>query len=893
MQNIPLSLTFLGAAGTVSGSKTLVSVDRKKFLVDCGLFQGPKKLRLLNWEEFHGAKEIDAVFLTHAHIDHTGYLPKLCKSGFRGPIFCSQATADLSKIMLLDAAYLQEEDARFANKSGHSKHSPAYPLFTREDAELALQQITPMPDNQWVTVAENVSVQLLRSGHLLGSRFVQFDVGRDRNFICTFSGDLGHDASHIIKGPVTIPHTDALVLESTYGDRIAPRVDPFDAVQEIVNKTYNRGGALVIPAFAVGRTQEILFIIGELKRHHRIPDVPVYIDSPMAVEATTVYKKHTTDLRPLVDGNGFTDPFHFTAYHPVQSVDDSMLLCMQDGPFIVISASGMLTGGRVLHHLKHRLGDAKNTVLFVGYQAAETKGRLLQDGIDKLRIHHVEVPVEAQICTIESLSAHANTTETIRWLRGFIQPIKHVFLNHGEPPALEGLQKRIATDLGWDTKIPKLGETFALTDAPQRALDAVKTAPLPTTDFPESLHLVRSKLYGHVLDQAAFEAIIKDVVEGKYSDVHLASFVAACTGFRLNAEEVLGLSRAMIAAGSRLKWSQAVVMDKHCVGGLPGNRTSLLVVPMIAAFGLAMPKTSSRAITSPAGTADTMEVFCPVAISLEQMRKVVEQEGACIVWGGTAKLSPADDIFIKIERALDLDSIGLMISSVLSKKAAAGSTHVLIDMPIGPTAKIRSEVEAQKIGDLFKTIGPQIGLKVAIHFSDGTQPVGKGIGPALEARDILAILRNDPQGPTDLRTRAIEITGSLLEFSGKVAIGQGQNEAEKILTSGAAFAKFKRICEAQGGYKEPTVARLQTPILASKNGTVRTIDNRQIAMVAKLAGAPEDKAAGVDFLSPLGRNVKIGDALYVIHAESPERMKAALDYVHQHHTIIRLEDQNG
>ena len=458
-------LTFLGAVGTVSGSRTLVEFDRKKFLVDCGLFQGPKKLRELNWEPFIKASEIDAVILTHAHIDHTGYLPKICKLGFNGPIYASQGTVDLCKFMLLDAAYLQEEDAHFANTTRHSKHFPALPLFTTEDAEKAISQLKVLPDNDWINLSENTSIKLVRSGHLLGSRFVQFHFGGQRNYTCTFSGDLGHHFSNVIKGPVTLTETDVLILESTYGDRPEPRKDPSDALKELILRVYQRNGVLVIPAFAVGRTQEVLFIIGELKRQNLIPDIKVYIDSPMALNATRVYKSRDEDLRFFLNGDGeLNDPFHFASFEPVESVDASMLLCMRDGPFIVLSASGMLSGGRILHHLKHRLSDERNAVLFVGYQAEETKGRLLQNGIDTLRIHHTEIPVEAEICTIDSLSAHANSTEIIEWLKGFTSPIRHIFLNHGEPSATQGLGEKIKNELSHNVIIPKMGESFSLYD---------------------------------------------------------------------------------------------------------------------------------------------------------------------------------------------------------------------------------------------------------------------------------------------------------------------------------------------------------------------------------------------------------------------------------------------
>ncbi|HEX5574542.1 MAG TPA: thymidine phosphorylase family protein, partial [Gemmatimonadales bacterium] len=323
--------------------------------------------------------------------------------------------------------------------------------------------------------------------------------------------------------------------------------------------------------------------------------------------------------------------------------------------------------------------------------------------------------------------------------------------------------------------------------------------PLPL----ESLAHVRAKIHGQRLDAAAIDAVIQDIAAGNYSDLHLAAFLTACAGDRLDREEIGDLTRAMTASGERLHWARLPAMDKHSVGGLPGNRTTLLVVPIVTAAGVLMPKTSSRAITSPAGTADTMEMLAPVDLDLPRMRRVVDQEGGCIVWGGTARLSPADDVLIRVERALDLDSAGQLVASVLSKKAAAGATHVVIDIPVGPTAKVRSFAAAQSLCGNFCAVGAEVGLQVLPVLTDGTQPVGHGIGPALEARDALAVLQGNPEAPRDLRERSLLLAGHILEFSGTVSAGGGQALAREILGDGRAWAKFQAICRAQGGMREP------------------------------------------------------------------------------------------
>ncbi len=404
----------------------------------------------------------------------------------------------------------------------------------------------------------------------------------------------------------------------------------------------------------------------------------------------------------------------------------------------------------------------------------------------------------------------------------------------------------------------------------------------------ESLSELRAKVYGHRLSAPAFQNIIKDIVSGQYADVHLASFITACSGDALNLDEIIYLTQAMVEVGDKLHWKNKMIIDKHCVGGLPGNRTTPIVVAIAAAAGLTMPKTSSRAITSPAGTADTMETMTSVALSLSEMRQVVEREGACLVWGGAANLSPADDILIRVERSLDLDSEAQLIASVLSKKKAAGASHVVLDIPVGLTAKIRSQHDAQRLASLFEQAGKKMGLKIKCLLSDGNQPVGSGIGPALEARDVLAVLRGENNAPQDLRERALVLAGSVLELAGYASPDQGRARAEQLLFSGEAWKKFYRICEAQGGFHEPGQARFSKAILASRSGYVRNIDNRKLARVAKLAGAPNDKTAGLYLHAHLDNFVGCGEPLFTIYAESEGELLYAMDYVKRHPNILTL-----
>jgi len=394
----------------------------------------------------------------------------------------------------------------------------------------------------------------------------------------------------------------------------------------------------------------------------------------------------------------------------------------------------------------------------------------------------------------------------------------------------------------------------------------------------ESLRSVRSRIFGRDLELASFQAIIQDVVAGRYSDLHLSSFITACSARPLVHTEILALTQAMVDVGDRFAWASNLVLDKHCVGGLPGNRTTPIIVAIITSLGLTMPKTSSRAITSPAGTADTMETLAPVELDTEAIRRVVEQEGGCVAWGGAVKLSPADDIFIRVERALDLDAEGQLIASVLSKKIAAGATHVVLDIPVGPTAKVRSREAADALARDLVSVAEDFGLKVRVVITDGLQPVGRGIGPALEARDVLSVLQSAVDAPADLRRRAVTLAGALVELGSAAQPGYGEELAAKALDDGRAWIKFQRICEAQGGMRMPPSSSHRRPLLAPRSGRVETIHNRKIARLAKLAGAPDARAAGVELHAKVGDEVAAGQPLSTVHAEAPGELAYALEY---------------
>jgi thymidine phosphorylase len=405
-----------------------------------------------------------------------------------------------------------------------------------------------------------------------------------------------------------------------------------------------------------------------------------------------------------------------------------------------------------------------------------------------------------------------------------------------------------------------------------------------------SLRHVRAKVYGKTLDAAAYHEVIGDISRGRYSSVHLAAFIAGCAGRSMTMDEIIALTRAMIDSGERISWIAPMVMDKHSIGGLPGNRTTPIVVPIVAACGLTIPKTSSRAITSPAGTADVMETMTNVTLSLDLMRRVVEQHGGCLAWGGSAALSPADDILIRVERVLDLDSEAQLVASVLSKKAAAGSTHVLIEMPMGPTAKVRDAESAGFLSNTFHTVAEAIGLRVKVLTTDGLQPVGRAIGPALEARDVLAVLRGTPGAPDDLRTKALNIAREIMMLAG-FHPAEATQRASDALASGDAYAKFLAICEAQGGFREPVVGSYTRDVVARTSGVVTAIDNRMLALCAKLAGAPLDKGAGLVFLAPLGTHVETGQILYTVYAESEGELHYAAEHLAARDHLVTITPQ--
>ncbi len=431
-----------------------------------------------------------------------------------------------------------------------------------------------------------------------------------------------------------------------------------------------------------------------------------------------------------------------------------------------------------------------------------------------------------------------------------------------------------------------------LSDAARRLLDIEDGAPMRLS-HPKpvnSLAYMRSKIYGNALSAGELREIIADIVAGRYMDVQLAAFITACADDHLSQDEIVNLTQAMVAAGTRLKWPGETIVDKHSVGGLPGNRTTPIVVSIVATQGLTMPKTSSRAITSPSGTADTMETLAPVDLDLATMQKVIEQEGGCIAWGGSVSLSPADDILIRVERALDIDSEGQLIASILSKKIAAGSTDIVIDMPVGPTAKVRSQKAADALSDKLRDVGRILGINVQVVVTDGRQPVGRGIGPALEARDVLAVLQCRPDAPLDLRDRAIRLAGILLEMGGAAAPGSGTSAAACALDDGLAWIKFQAICDAQGGLREPPHAAYRFDVFAERSGIVTAIDNRVVARVAKLAGAPADKAAGVEMNVRLDKRVAKGDVLMTIHADSPGALEYALEFERAQSGAVQLGD---
>lgn len=451
-----MKLSFFGATGTVTGSKFMVEAAGLKVLVDCGLFQGFKQLRLRNRAPPpFDPKALDAVVLTHAHLDHSGYLPLLAKQGFRGKVYCSEATRDLCGILLPDAAHLQEEEARFANKHGFSRHRPALPLFDAEDARHALKLLSGVAFGRDMMLGDDVSFRLVPNGHMLGSGCV---VLKSAGRTLVFSGDLGRPTDPVMKAPEPIADADYLVLESTYGNRLHATADPQRLLGDVISRTMRRGGVVVIPAFAVGRAQTVLYYIEQLKRRHAIPDVPVYLNSPMAQDATQLYHAHLTEHR-LSHAQ-----FHAmcSVAIPVNSPEESRVLNTRKGPMIIVSASGMATGGRVLHHIRQFAPDARNTLLFAGFQAGGTRGAAITGGAESVKIHGEYVPIRAEVALIDVLSSHADYAETLTWLRNFRAPPKETFLVHGEPAAADALRHRITEELGWRCTVPDYLETAVL-----------------------------------------------------------------------------------------------------------------------------------------------------------------------------------------------------------------------------------------------------------------------------------------------------------------------------------------------------------------------------------------------------------------------------------------------
>ena len=467
-----MTITFLGAARTVTGSKHLLDVGGRRVLVDCGLFQGLKELRDRNWHPLPvRADSIDAVVLTHAHLDHCGFLPRLVAQGYRGRVFCTPATAALTRIVLADAGHLQEEDAERANRKGYTRHQPALPLFTEADAARASTLLQPVGYERPVPIASGVSVEFLNAGHLLGSAYARIhDESSGRTLL--FGGDLGRFDRPILPDPTFVESADVLLLESTYGDRVHARDDDGEYLASVVLRTINRRGKVVIPAFAIGRVEELLYWIDRLERQRRIPEVPVYVDSPMASQVLAEYRKRLnefdSDLKPAAGADVRASAerdlclFCTAKLSVVTSIRESREIQESTTPSIVISASGMATGGRVLHHLVRTLPDARNTVLFAGFQAPGTRGRLLRDGARIVRIHGQDVPVAAEVEALESLSAHADSNEILRWLRGFKKAPARTFLVHGEPSAMETLSARIHTELGWTAYAPAYAEKVDL-----------------------------------------------------------------------------------------------------------------------------------------------------------------------------------------------------------------------------------------------------------------------------------------------------------------------------------------------------------------------------------------------------------------------------------------------
>lgn len=459
-----MKLSFLGAAGTVTGSRFLLESGGSRILVDCGLFQGLKDLRLRNWEPFPvPPASIDAVLLTHAHIDHSGYLPALVRDGFRGRIFCSHATMELCHILWRDSGYLQEKDALYANRHGFSKHKPALPLYTVKDAEAALPHLSPIAFDEIHRLASGPKIRLRHAGHILGAATIECEWDGIR---LVFSGDLGRYGDAMMLDPEPVSAADYLVVESTYGNRHHDVRDPQEALGEVIARTIARGGTVIIPAFAVGRAQSLLYHLERLKGAGEITNVPIFLDSPMAINASEMLCSHLDDHRLPADA--CTRACDVAQY--VRGVEESKALMNNPVPKVIISASGMATGGRVLHHLKRYAPDRRNTILFAGFQAAGTRGAAMLAGAESVKIHGEFVPVRAEVENLSMLSAHADADEIMRWLGNFRAPPRETFIVHGEPDASAALRQRIEGELGWVCRAPQLLEQVMLAPGAQQSV---------------------------------------------------------------------------------------------------------------------------------------------------------------------------------------------------------------------------------------------------------------------------------------------------------------------------------------------------------------------------------------------------------------------------------------
>ncbi|WP_299759541.1 MBL fold metallo-hydrolase [uncultured Pontibacter sp.] len=449
-------MQFLGGAGTVTGSKILIKTNKHQVLIDCGLFQGLKQLRQQNWETLPlEVNQIDAIILTHGHLDHCGYLPVLVRNGFKGPIYATPPTRDITEVILRDSAQIQEEEAMLANEGGYSKHDPAKPLYDKNDVDLTMALFKTQKDRIWVRLNNDFEFCFRKSGHILGSAIIEL---KCKHIKLVFSGDIGRRRPLLMEPPAIVKDADYVVLESTYGDRLHSKASPYQEVAEVVNHTYQKGGVLVIPSFAVERTQELLIILNTLRSDRTIPSVPVYLDTPMGINVSDLYLHHR-DWHSLTPGDS---SLMMRNIHIVRKMEYSQRILDKHGPKIIIAGSGMVTGGRVLYHLENLLGAKENTVLLVGFQAPGTRGSLLCSGADEIKIRGKYYQVKAEVRQIGSLSAHGDQADLLWWLSNFDRSPKQVFLNHGEPQAMEALRLKITDTFKWPVTVAEQGRTYKL-----------------------------------------------------------------------------------------------------------------------------------------------------------------------------------------------------------------------------------------------------------------------------------------------------------------------------------------------------------------------------------------------------------------------------------------------